>query len=80
MIRAERLEPVYSPVDRCDYELVERDLARVTERDSGRSGLFTLSGKWVSGELRSCDLNILLILRPRSATPFVALRQASGQT
>lgn len=66
---------IYSPVDGCDYRLLGDNLVEVTDRASGRAARFTLTGKWVLGEHRICDLNMLIILRPRSAVPFVALKQ-----
>jgi hypothetical protein len=68
-------QSIYSPVDGRDYALIEDGFAEVTDRATGRCGVFTLSGKFISGELRSCDLNMLMILRPRTAIPFVALKQ-----
>ena len=70
---------IYSPVDQSDYALGSDGLVTVTERSSGLSGRFSRSGKWVSGALRSCDLNMLIILKPRSAVPFVALTQQADQ-
>ena len=72
-------QSIYSPVDGCDYALGSDGLVTVTERSSGLSGRFSRTGKWVSGTLRSCDLNMLIILKPRSAVPFVALTQQAEQ-
>ncbi len=72
-------QSIYSPVDGSDYELGSDGLVTVTERSSGHFGRFSRSGKWVSGALRSCDLNMLIILKPRSAVPFVALAQQAEQ-
>ena len=69
---------IYSPVDGCDYALLGGNLVEVTERATGLAARFTLTGKWISGEHRICDLNMLLILRPRNAVPFVGLKQDAG--
>lgn len=37
------------------YESVERDRVRVSDKESGRSGVFTARGEWVSGDLKQAD-------------------------
>ena len=71
----ERTIEMYSPVDRCDYKLLQDGHVLVENRTNGKSGLFTAQGSWISGDLRFCDPQMLIVLRPHVSIPFSGLKQ-----